>query len=191
MANTFRKIYKKTGSSGTSSDYQLVGNVGVDGVELDIMKGASSSAAGEIGLVPKPTTGEQDYLLSGDATFKSIDTILEKSSLIGNVDISDAGSSVTDSIKKIYDASIIKPYYRANTIGGSQSHTFAVSHGALIAVGRDGASCHGLYMIDHWGSIITIFESGNFAELSYLESKVTIKNKLSVALSYMAISPLS
>ena len=53
LANTFRKIYKKTGSSGTSSDYQLVGNVGVNGVELDIMQGASSSVDGEIGLVPK------------------------------------------------------------------------------------------------------------------------------------------
>ena len=57
MANTFRKVYKKTGNLGTSSDYQLVGNIGVNGVELDIMKGASYSTAGEIGLVPKPTTG--------------------------------------------------------------------------------------------------------------------------------------
>ena len=78
MENTFRKIYKKTGSTCTSSDYQLVGNVGVGGVELDIMKGASSPTAGEVGLIPKPTTGEQDYLLSGDTTFKSIDTIWRK-----------------------------------------------------------------------------------------------------------------
>ena len=42
MANTFRKVYRKTGNSGSASDYQLVGNVGVDGVELDIMKGATS-----------------------------------------------------------------------------------------------------------------------------------------------------
>ena len=53
MANTFRKIYKKTGNSGTSSDYTLVGTVGVNGVELAVMKGASSSSNGEIGLVPK------------------------------------------------------------------------------------------------------------------------------------------
>ena len=46
-------------------------------------------------------------------------------------------------------------------------------------------------MIDHWGAIITIFESGGFAELSYSNSRVTINNKLSVALSYMAISSLS
>ena len=69
MANTFRKIYKKTGSSGTSSDYQLVGNVGVNGVELDIMKGASSSAAGEIGLVPKPAAGSSNRYLRCDGTW--------------------------------------------------------------------------------------------------------------------------
>ena len=54
LANTFCKIYKKTGSTGTSADYTLVGNVGVDGVELDIMKGATLDSEGEIGLVPKP-----------------------------------------------------------------------------------------------------------------------------------------
>ena len=41
MANTFRKVYKKTGNSGSAADYQLVGNIGVNGVELDIMKGIS------------------------------------------------------------------------------------------------------------------------------------------------------
>lgn len=66
MANTFRKIYKKTGNSGSSSDYELVGNIGVNGVELDIMQGASSGADGEIGLVPKPTSGQQNMVLTGD-----------------------------------------------------------------------------------------------------------------------------
>ena len=63
LANTFRKIYKKTGNSGSSSDYQLVGNIGVNGVELDIMKGATSEADGEIGLVPKPTSGSSERYL--------------------------------------------------------------------------------------------------------------------------------
>ena len=69
VANTFRKIYKKTGNSGSSSDYQLVGNVGVNGVELDIMKGATSSADGEIGLVPKPTKGTANRYLRCDGTW--------------------------------------------------------------------------------------------------------------------------
>ena len=76
MANTFRKVYKKTGNSGSTSDYQLVGNVGVDGVELDIMKGASSSVDGELGLVPKPTKGQENYVLTGDGKFTKISTVI-------------------------------------------------------------------------------------------------------------------
>ena len=76
MANTFRKIYKKTGNNGNDSDYQLIANVGVNGIDLDIMKGATSSANGEIGLVPKPTAGQQNYVLTGGATWKDIDSIL-------------------------------------------------------------------------------------------------------------------
>ena len=78
MTNTFRKVYKKTGNSGTSSDYQLVGNIGVGGVELDLMKGATSSVDGELGLVPKPTTGQEDYVLTGAGIFKTIDSIYSK-----------------------------------------------------------------------------------------------------------------
>ena len=90
VANTFRKIYKKTGSTGTSSDYQLVGNVGVDGVELDIMKGATTEADGEIGLVPKPLTGQQDYILTGSGNWISPNDFLIKTDLSSKV------------IKKIY-----------------------------------------------------------------------------------------
>ena len=79
MANTFRKIYKKTGNSGSASDYQLVGNVGVDGVELDIMKGASSSVDGELGLVPKPTINDREKVLRGDGTWIGINELLNES----------------------------------------------------------------------------------------------------------------
>ena len=72
MANTFRKIYKKTGNAGTSADYTLVGNIGVDGVELDIMKGASEEADGELGLVPKPVAGNFNRYLASDGTWKTI-----------------------------------------------------------------------------------------------------------------------
>ena len=77
MANTFRKVYKKTGNSGTSSDYQLVGNIGVNGVELDIMKGATSSADGEIGLVPKPTSSDIKMVLKYGID-EYIDTTIKK-----------------------------------------------------------------------------------------------------------------
>ena len=84
MANTFRKIYKKTGNSGSSSDYQLVGNVGVNGVELDIMKGATSGADGEIGLVPKPVMGQESgYVLAGNGTFSSLNEMIKNDTSFG------------------------------------------------------------------------------------------------------------
>jgi len=69
--STFNKIYKKVANNGNDADYQVVGQVGVNGVPLDIMSGASSSADGEIGLVPKPSKGDQNKILSGSGTFKS------------------------------------------------------------------------------------------------------------------------
>lgn len=85
MANTFRKVYKKTGNSGSSSDYQLVGNIGVNGVELDIMKGATSSSAGEIGLVPKPSAGSSERYLSANGTFKEIDGYSQLKADVGDL----------------------------------------------------------------------------------------------------------
>ena len=64
--STFNKIYKKVANNGNSDDYQVVGQVGVNGVPLDIMKGANSSSAGEIGLVPKPVAGDNNRYLRSD-----------------------------------------------------------------------------------------------------------------------------
>ena len=69
--STFNKIYKKVANNGDSNDYQVVGQVGVNGVPLDIMKGASSSADGEIGLIPKPTKGEHGKFLRADGTWQT------------------------------------------------------------------------------------------------------------------------
>ena len=109
MANTFRKVYKKTGNSGTSSDYQLVGNIGVNGVELNIMKGASSSISGEIGLVPKPTAGEENCILTGDGVWNQFDNILEKSqkfisieNIVVNTPLIRAGSVVLKNTSSSY-----------------------------------------------------------------------------------------
>ena len=67
--STFNKIYKKVANNGNSNDYQVVGQVGVNGVNLDIMKGANSSSAGEIGLVPKPSAGASNRYLRSDGTW--------------------------------------------------------------------------------------------------------------------------
>lgn len=69
--STFNKIYKKIANNGDSNDYQVVGQVGVSGVPLDIMKGASSSSDGIIGLVPKPTKGNQNKYLRADGTWQT------------------------------------------------------------------------------------------------------------------------
>jgi hypothetical protein len=67
--STFKKIYKKVANNGDSNDYQEVGTVGVNGVNLDIMRGANSSSAGEIGLVPKPSAGDNNRYLRSDGTW--------------------------------------------------------------------------------------------------------------------------
>ena len=94
MANTFRKVYKKTGNSGSAADYQLVGNIGVNGVELDIMKGATSSVDGEIGLVPKPTKGQENFILTGNGSFKDITDVLNTAGWNKPVNRNGTGCSV-------------------------------------------------------------------------------------------------
>ena len=71
------------------------------------MKGATSSADGEIGLVPKPLTGEENYILTGDGVWNQIDSILEKSqkfisieNIVVNTPLIRAGSIV---LKNRYD----------------------------------------------------------------------------------------
>ena len=67
--STFNKIYKKVANNSDSNDYQVVGQVGVNGIPLDIMKGASSSSDGVIGLVPKPSKGSANRYLRSDGTW--------------------------------------------------------------------------------------------------------------------------
>ena len=69
--STFNKIYKKVANNGNDSDYQAVATVGINGVDLAVMTGASSSSDGEIGLVPKPTKGNQNKYLRADGTWQT------------------------------------------------------------------------------------------------------------------------
>ena len=94
MANTFRKVYKKTGNSGNDSDYKLISNVGVNGVDLDIMKGATSSTDGELGLVPKPLKGQENFILTGGGTFDSIGNILNNTNYNKHVQRNGTGCEV-------------------------------------------------------------------------------------------------
>lgn len=60
------KFYRKISNNGNTSDYELVGSIGVNGIPLNIMKGADTDTDGEIGLVPKPTKGNSNRFLRSD-----------------------------------------------------------------------------------------------------------------------------
>ena len=139
MANTFRKIYKKTGNSGSSGDYQLVGNVGVNGVELDIMKGATNSVDGELGLVPKPVAGQENYILTGDGLWKNIDTLLSNSDKID-----DLNNEITYKIKWKEVRFTTDPYgqYNFDSLMDEETSSLLAVHmdggyGAFIASGNN------------------------------------------------------
>ena len=77
MADIINKFYRKIANNGNDSDYELVGEIGVEGVPLNIMQGASSSVDGKIGLVPKPTKGNENSFLCGNGTWKSEDALIK------------------------------------------------------------------------------------------------------------------
>ena len=66
MANTFRKLQKRIENKDGSYTYEPLSYVGIDNIPLDIMKGATSSSDGVIGLVPKPSKGNTNRYLRAD-----------------------------------------------------------------------------------------------------------------------------
>ena len=96
MADIINKFYRKIANNGNDSDYELVGTIGVDGVELAILQGCSANASGQQGLVPTPASGYQNRILTGDATWKTINTLLSNSGLIKNNLTTTASGSILD-----------------------------------------------------------------------------------------------
>lgn len=72
MSNTFSKLQKRIENSDGTYTFEPLSYVGVEDVPLGVMKGASSSSDGEIGLVPKPTKGNQNKFLSASGEWLSI-----------------------------------------------------------------------------------------------------------------------
>lgn len=72
MSNTFSKLQKRIENSDGTYTFEPLSYVGIDDVPLGVMKGASSSSDGEIGLVPKPTKGNQNKFLSASGEWLSI-----------------------------------------------------------------------------------------------------------------------
>ena len=96
MADIINKFYRKIANNGNDSDYELVGTIGVNGIELAVLQGCSASANGQQGLVPAPTSGYQNRILTGDATWKTINTLLSNSGLIKNNLTTSSSGSVLD-----------------------------------------------------------------------------------------------
>ena len=96
MADIINKFYRKIANNGNDSDYELVGTIGVNGIELAILQGCSASANGQQGLVPAPAAGYQNRILTGDATWKTINTLLSNSGMIKNNLTTSSSGSVLD-----------------------------------------------------------------------------------------------
>ena len=185
MANTFRKVYKKTGNSGTGNDYQLVGNIEVNGVELDIMKGASSSTDGEIGLVPKPLKTQQDYLLSGSGVWVS------QNDLLGNTDI----SSIGDGTVKGNIALLDKKYRGATFLQGLFDHRSIDIKGVEncygIALLITNQNINDVITFNGWSKTPFIKHNGSTGvtcRLNQSEKKITIKMPTSYNHGFVLLS---
>ena len=96
MADIINKFYRKIANNGNDNDYELVGTIGVNGIELAVLQGCSADASGQQGLVPAPAAGYQNRILTGDAAWKTINTLLSNSGLIKNNLTTTVSGSVLD-----------------------------------------------------------------------------------------------
>ena len=90
------KFYRKIANNGNDGDYELVGTIGVNGIELAVLQGCSASANGQQGLVPAPASGYQNRILTGDATLKTVNTLLSNSGMIKNNLTTSSSGSILD-----------------------------------------------------------------------------------------------
>ena len=96
MADIINKFYRKIANNGNDGDYELIGTIGINGIELAVLQGCSASANGQQGLVPAPAPGYQNRILTGDATWKTINTLLSNSGLIKNNLTTASSGSILD-----------------------------------------------------------------------------------------------
>ena len=76
MSTVINKFYRKIANNGNDGDYELVGEIGVEGVPLNIMQGATSSADGKLGLVPSPNITNYYHILRGNGRWDSLTSLL-------------------------------------------------------------------------------------------------------------------
>ena len=160
MANTFRKIYKKTGNSGSDADYELIANVGVNGVDLDIMKGASSSTDGELGLVPKPTKDDYNFFLKANGIWDCIYPIGSIYLSVNNINPSEyfGGTWVSWGSGRVpVGVSSDTNFNTVEKTGGSSthSHTISVANKAAFTSGSTALTVSQMPSHNHAGSSTT------------------------------------
>ena len=72
--STFNKVYKKIANNGNSSDYALVGQVGVDGNPLDIYKLNQDPTKNTPGLIPPLNKNVTDFANTTDPSMYFLGT---------------------------------------------------------------------------------------------------------------------
>lgn len=106
--NTFRNLYKKVGDNGNESDYELISTIGIEGIPLSIMQGATKESNGEIGVVPKPMKGEERSLLTGAGTWETINTIIGNNDDITIPSTEEFGDDMPLVVKYLVDNKLIE-----------------------------------------------------------------------------------
>ena len=99
------------GNSGNESDYELVSTVGVGGVKLAILQGASESTDGEIGLVPKPLKGQEKYILTGDGNWSAVGPLLSSLNYVEPIELIGPVEAPSGTTIEIPNGKMFTDYY--------------------------------------------------------------------------------
>lgn len=136
VGNSTTPVYINSSGAATALSYTIAKSVPSDAVFTDTtysdFTGATSIAGGAAGLVPAPSSGDNDKILTGGATWSALKTV-NSTSLLGSGDIATpdtkntAGS--TDTSSKIF--LIGATSQAANPQTYSQDTTFVDTNGRL------------------------------------------------------------
>lgn len=122
MADIINKFYRKIANNGNDSGYGLVGTIGVNGIELDILQGCTESTNGQQGLVPAPSAGYQNRILTGDATWKTINNLISGSGMIKNNLTTASSGSILDAYQgKVLNDKITSTNSTVSTLSSNLS----------------------------------------------------------------------
>lgn len=132
---------------------------------IDVMTGATASAAGVAGLVPAAQPGEKDYFLRGDGVWAKAGTVAQVFQVEGTTadDIADIGTAVGTKALNPGDQAIVK-----RTI--DDTHT---SYTAYVYDGEKWAAMDGNYSADNVYFTENLTLAGNYTQLGNLTKTQT------------------